>query len=63
MRPHRRSGSTHGPRVWQPDTGYGSAEMLAWLVDERAIEPHIPVFDKFRPEGRHVLAGRFWLQP
>ena len=28
------------------DTGYGSAEMLAWLVDERAIEPHIPVFDK-----------------
>jgi transposase len=28
------------------DTGYGSAEMLAWLVDERAIEPHIPVFDR-----------------
>jgi len=28
------------------DTGYGSAEMLAWLVDERKIEPHIPVFDK-----------------
>ena len=28
------------------DTGYGSAEMLGWLVDERAIEPHIPVFDK-----------------
>ncbi len=28
------------------DTGYGSAEMLAWLVEERGIEPHIPVFDK-----------------
>ncbi|MDI9850048.1 IS1182 family transposase [Rhodoblastus sp. 17X3] len=28
------------------DTGYGSAEMLAWLVGERGIEPHIPVFDK-----------------
>jgi hypothetical protein len=28
------------------DTGYGSDEMLAWLVDERGIEPHIPVFDK-----------------
>jgi hypothetical protein len=28
------------------DTGYGSAEMLAWLVDERGIEPHVPVFDK-----------------
>ncbi len=27
------------------DTGYGSAEMLNWLVQERGIEPHIPVFD------------------
>jgi transposase len=28
------------------DTGYGSAEMLGWLVDERKIAPHIPVWDK-----------------
>ena len=28
------------------DTGYGSAEMLNWLVEVRGIEPHIPVFDK-----------------
>ena len=28
------------------DSAYGSAEMLGWLVEERAIEPHIPVFDK-----------------
>jgi len=28
------------------DTAYGSAEMLNWLVHERGIEPHIPVFDK-----------------
>jgi len=28
------------------DTGYGSAEMLGWLVDERGIEPHVRVFDK-----------------
>jgi transposase len=34
------------PRKLIADTGYGSAEMLAWLVDERNIEPHIPVFDK-----------------
>jgi hypothetical protein len=26
------------------DTAYGSAEMLQWLVHERGIEPHIPVF-------------------
>jgi transposase len=28
------------------DSGYGSAEMLGWLVHEKGIEPHIPVFDK-----------------
>ena len=28
------------------DTGYGSAEMLGWLVDDRQIAPHIPVWDK-----------------
>jgi hypothetical protein len=28
------------------DAGYGSAEMLGWLVDERSIEPHVKVFDK-----------------
>jgi len=28
------------------DSGYGSAEMLNWLVQERGIEPHIPVFDR-----------------
>ena len=28
------------------DTGYGSAETLNWLVNDRGIEPHIPVFDE-----------------
>ncbi len=28
------------------DTGYGSAEMLGWLVEDRKIAPHIPVWDK-----------------
>ncbi|ABS65813.1 transposase IS4 family protein [Xanthobacter versatilis] len=28
------------------DSAYGSAEMLAWLVHEHGIEPHVPVFDK-----------------
>ena len=30
------------------DTAYGSGEMLDWLVNERGIEPHVPVFDKSR---------------
>jgi transposase len=28
------------------DAAYGSAANLAWLVEEKGIEPHIPVFDK-----------------
>jgi transposase len=28
------------------DTAYGTAEMLAWLVNEQGIEPHVPVWDK-----------------
>jgi hypothetical protein len=34
------------PRTLIADTGCGSAEMLAWLVHERGIEPHVSVFDK-----------------
>jgi transposase len=34
------------PERLAADTAYGSAEMLDWLVHERGIEPHIPVFDK-----------------
>jgi hypothetical protein len=36
------------PRKLIADTGYGSAEMLGWLVHEHGIEPHVPVFDKSR---------------
>lgn len=28
------------------DTAYGTAPMLAWMVEEKGIEPHIPVWDK-----------------
>jgi hypothetical protein len=28
------------------DSAYDSAETLGWLLNEHAIEPHIPVFDK-----------------
>ena len=38
------------------DAGYGSAQMLGWLVDNKGIEPHIPVFDK--SQGKAGLYGR-----
>jgi len=28
------------------DTAYGSAEMLGWMVNEKAIVPHVPVWEK-----------------
>jgi transposase len=39
------------PERLAADAAYGSAENLAWLVHERGIEPHMPVFDKDRTDG------------
>jgi hypothetical protein len=40
------------PQHLAADSAYGSAENLAWLVKEKKIAPHIPVFDKSqRPDG------------
>jgi hypothetical protein len=34
------------PASLAADSAYGSAESLAWLVKQKEIAPHIPVFDK-----------------
>jgi transposase len=34
------------PHYLTADSAYGSAESLAWLVKQKKITPHIPVFDK-----------------
>ena len=34
------------PASLTADSAYGSADSLAWLVKEKDIAPHIPVFDK-----------------
>ena len=34
------------PARFVGDTNYGAALMLSWLVDEKQIEPHVPVWDK-----------------
>ncbi len=34
------------PQRLMGDSAYGSAAMLGYLVDEKGIEPHIPVWDK-----------------
>ncbi|MGY2990017.1 hypothetical protein ACVI1K_007364 [Bradyrhizobium sp. USDA 4508] len=43
------------------DSGYGSAEMLAWLVYEHGNKPHVTVFDKSAPHRWDLLARRLHL--
>ena len=50
------------PERLAADSAYGSAEMLAWLVHERGIEPHIPVFDNSAAPGRDLRTGRLHLR-
>lgn len=42
------------------DSGYGSAEMLAWRVHEHGTEPHVTVF-QVGPHRRDILARRLHL--
>lgn len=43
------------------DTNYGSAAMLGWLVDEKQIEPHVPVWDKSeRKDGTFSVSDFQW---
>lgn len=41
------------------DTAYGSASMLAWLVDEKGIEPHVPVWDKTQRQDDTLSSSDF----
>ncbi len=50
------------PRKVIGDTGYGSAEMLAWLAHERDIEQNISAFDKFAHLKRLLRLYRLRLQ-
>ena len=36
------------PRPLTGDTAYGTAPMLAWMVNQKSIEPHMPVWEKSR---------------
>ena len=43
------------------DTNYGSAAILGWLVDEKQIEPHVPVLDKsVRADGTFSRTDFAW---
>lgn len=43
------------------DTAYDSSEMLGWMVEEKQIEPHVPVWDKSeRTDGTFSRSDFAW---
>jgi transposase len=51
------------PERLAADTAYGAAPMLNWLVEEKGIAPHIPVFDKSKREDGTFSRSDFRYDP
>jgi transposase len=51
------------PERLAADTAYGAAPMLNWLVEEKGIAPHIPVFDKSKRDDGTFSRGDFRYDP
>jgi len=45
------------------DTAYGAAPMLNWLVEEKGIAPHIPVFDRSKRDDGTFSRSDFQYDP
>jgi transposase len=41
------------------DTAYGVADFLGWMVNEKAIEPHVPVWDKTQRNDDTLSSDEF----
>ena len=41
------------------DMAYGAAELLGWMVNEKAIEPHVPVWDKTQRNDETLSSNDF----
>ena len=51
------------PKRLMGDMAYGVAEMLGWMVNEKAIEPHVPVWDKSeRNDGTFSRSDFDWCE-
>src|ERR1044071_1957760 len=51
------------PERLAADTSYGAAPMLNWLVEEKGIAPHIPVFDKAKRDDGTFSRSAFRYYP
>jgi transposase len=41
------------------DTAYGTASMLAWMVEDKGIEPHVPLWDKTQRNDNTLSSSEF----
>jgi transposase len=41
------------------DTAYGTAPMLAWMVEDKGIEPHVPVWERWRRNDQTLSSSEF----
>jgi hypothetical protein len=41
------------------DTAYGNAPLLNWMVEEKRIEPHVPVWDKYQRTDGSISSDAF----
>jgi hypothetical protein len=41
------------------DTAYGTASMLDWIINDKKIEPHVPVWDKTRRQDATLSSTDF----
>jgi transposase len=41
------------------DTAYGSAPLLNWMVEEKKIEPHVPVWEKYQRTDGSISSDAF----
>jgi hypothetical protein len=51
------------PERLAANTAYGAAPMLNWLVEEKGIAPHIPVFDRSKRDGGTFSRSDFRYDP
>jgi transposase len=47
------------PRRLIGDMAYGTAPMLAWMVEDKGIEPHVPVWDKTQRKDETLSSSEF----
>lgn len=45
------------------DTAYGTAEFLHWMVDEKKIAPHVPLWDKTKRTDGSISSNEFAYDP